>query len=213
MIDKKRFITLWTDLTLPNTAAKADAVFNVLDELYREDSRYYHTWGHITQLLLDFDLVQSHFHNPNAVEMAIWFHDAIYEMGASDNERRSADLFLSLSEGILDERMRAYIDDLIMVTVHSRCPELHDGQMLVDIDLLSFGSESERFWRDNQNVRKEAQRQSDDEFYPKQIAFLKHLLSRDKLYYSGYFHQRYEDTARHNINIYLESLQERGYTV
>src|SRR4030042_1627249 len=68
------------------------AVFADLDRRYREPGRFYHTWEHVAECLADRDAAHDLCDTPAEVELALWFHDAVYDPRASDNEARSAAL-------------------------------------------------------------------------------------------------------------------------
>ena len=57
---------------------------------YSEPQRHYHNPRHVDECLQEFDLVRAPAASPVALELAIWFHDAIYDTRRSDNEARSA---------------------------------------------------------------------------------------------------------------------------
>ncbi len=61
---------------------------------YAEPQRAYHTLTHIRSCFDIFQDVRQLVANADALALAIWFHDAIYEIGAEDNEQRSADCFM-----------------------------------------------------------------------------------------------------------------------
>ena len=60
-----------------------------LCDRYTEPQRAYHTLQHIEESLVLFASVHHLAENPVDVELAIWFHDVIYDPKASDNEERS----------------------------------------------------------------------------------------------------------------------------
>src|SRR5688572_9505583 len=53
--------------------------------------RRYHTTRHLEACLLELDEASSLARSAAEVEVALWFHDAIYRTHRSDNESRSAD--------------------------------------------------------------------------------------------------------------------------
>ncbi|TJX20276.1 MAG: hypothetical protein E5W21_34370, partial [Mesorhizobium sp.] len=61
-----------------------------LSALYRATDRRYHGLAHIEAMLELAADYRRLLHDPEAVEAAIWFHDAIYDSRAKDNEAQSA---------------------------------------------------------------------------------------------------------------------------
>jgi len=59
---------------------------------YTERHRYYHVFSHLTHVLEEFDQIKHLCVNPDAVEMALWYHDAVYWPSEDDNEEASAEL-------------------------------------------------------------------------------------------------------------------------
>ncbi|TIU16813.1 MAG: hypothetical protein E5W49_21400, partial [Mesorhizobium sp.] len=50
-----------------------------LSALYRAEGRHYHSLAHIEAMLALAGHYHASLHDPEAVEAAIWFHDAIYD--------------------------------------------------------------------------------------------------------------------------------------
>src|SRR5262245_7984483 len=69
----------------------AGRTFDVLLRRYSEPSRFYHTLDHIRVVLETVESLAPSARNLNAVKLAAWLHDVIYDSKASDNEERSAD--------------------------------------------------------------------------------------------------------------------------
>ena len=191
--------------------SEGNGIGHALFERYAESDRYYHTIEHIDYCLEMFDQVKDQCTNPDAVELAIWFHDAIYEFPVDNNERLSAEYFLEVSDGKLPENLRKVVFDQVIVTDHRSPPADHDQKLLIDIDLSSFGRPWERFLTDGVNVRLEMDYLDDSEFYPRQITFMRQLLNRAHFYATEWFQQNYEQTARENLKRYLSSLSDQGY--
>ena len=76
----------------------ADRAFEDVCKHYAEPDRHYHTLEHVRQVLETVDVLGSHARNLNAVKLAAWLHDVIYDSRASDNEERSADYAERLCE-------------------------------------------------------------------------------------------------------------------
>jgi predicted metal-dependent HD superfamily phosphohydrolase len=87
----------------------ADQTFEEVGEHYGGPGRFYHTLEHVRNVLQTVESLGSHARNLNAVKLAAWLHDAIYDSRASDNEERSADYAQRLCErlSIPERRMVA----------------------------------------------------------------------------------------------------------
>lgn len=208
--DEARFTALW-NRAVAGAPMLARTIFTRLTQLYGEPHRHYHTLGHIRRCLEEFDQVIALLDDPGAVEMALWFHDAIYAPGAQDNEWRSAELFRQWSEGYTDSVFCRRVYDLIMITTHRQWPPQRDEQYIVDIDLASFGLSWDEFERDGQLIRAECGEMADAEYYPGHLRFLLSLQNRPTFFFTNYFQQRYEYVARANIQRVVENLRARGF--
>lgn len=207
MLDRQRFESLWTRCI----GGDAGAVFDQLDRLYGEPHRRYHTAGHIEHCLRQLDLAADRMDEPDAVEMAVWFHDAIYDIPAKDNELRSAELFAALAGERGSEQFRTKVHVLVMATTHlDPPPRTLDESFMVDIDLSSFGRPWDEFLLDSRAVRAELPHLSDAEFYPRQRRFLESLAARPRFCFTEFFRDRHEARARRNIARLRAILDEGG---
>lgn len=206
-----RFENLWRRNMLPKAVDKSQKVFSIVQQCYQEHHRHYHNDEHINHCLELLEVAKSEMQLSDAIELGIWFHDVIYHIGASDNEERSAELFLQLSQGQLQEELRQHVGELIMSTTHDSHPETMDERILVDIDLSSFGLSWDRFTEDGDNVRKEQSHLSDQDFFRKQMRFQESLLNRARFYFSDFFYEKFEARARENLSRHLELLRAKGF--
>ena len=157
-----------------------------------------------------FDACKNKLEQPDAVELAVWFHDVVFEPGQCDNERLSADLYLQHAEGVHPPALRALVDRLIMATLHNGDPLTDaDAAYMVDIDLSSFGLSWAEFLRDSDNLRRENSSLGDAEYYEKSTGFQNCLLARDRFFRTDFFAERYETRARENLAKYFDELQRR----
>ncbi len=121
-------------------------LFKSICSHYTESTRQYHTLQHLGECIDLFESVMDLAIHPAEVEMALWFHDAIYNTTSQGNEAQSAQWAKTeLSKaGVLSEKIdRIY--SLIMATCHTTLPKTIDECLLVDIDLAILGSSTERF--------------------------------------------------------------------
>ena len=210
-MNKARFVQLW-ERCLPGChAAGAASVFNTLEQRYSEPHRCYHTPEHIEHCLRQHDLASDLMDEPDAVEMAIWFHDVIYNVPTDDNELLSAELFKQLAGDDANPDFCNTVYDMILATQHRHEPNSNDDKILVDVDLSSFGLPWEEMRRDSENVRREFPNTSDAEFYASHNRFMRALLDRPTFFATEFFRDRYESQARANIARLLEELQAAGF--
>lgn len=206
---RKRFIQLWNRVAPTADAAEAEAVFDRLLALYQDDFRVYHNEGHIAFCLKWLDRYVSEAESIDAIELAIWFHDACYSQEPSGHEQRSADLFRNLAADVMDDEFVEKVARFILATTHQGEPESLDAKLLVDIDMASFSEEWVDYLRDTSKCRAEKLHRSNDEFYQDQLTFLRSLSSRPTLYYSQSFLENHEHQAQSNIARLTAVLAER----
>jgi len=199
-----RWFTLWNHIEVEGNAP---VIYHGLVTRYMEPHRAYHTLSHIQDCLVDFAGCRHLAVNPNAVEMAIWFHDAVYDPKAKDNEEQSAALAMEiLGRALLPEHFRRAVADLIMATKHLTVPTDPDARMLVDIDLGILGKSEERFDAYERQIRTEYQWVPLKEFAIARTGILKAFLDRPSIYATRFFRDRYERVARQNLAHSLDRL-------
>jgi predicted metal-dependent HD superfamily phosphohydrolase len=173
------------------------------DELlrrYSEPWRRYHTVQHLSECLALFTKSASQALRPAEVEAGLWFHDAVYELRANDNEARSAQLALSvLDAGHVRAEVAHRVSSLVLATRHSALPGEADEQMLVDIDLSILGAVPLRFAEYEQQIRDEYSFVPDDVFMQKRREILNAFLARHRIFSTEQFHARFEQPARANL--------------
>ena len=80
-----RFRSLWRRCLIEGARDDSSAIHGRLLDGYREPRRYYHTFDHIRHCLAMLDQCRALLRHPDAVELAVWFHDVIFEPGKPDN--------------------------------------------------------------------------------------------------------------------------------
>lgn len=207
--DYIRFQLTWSHCLVDSAMDESAIIHQQLIASYSEPHRYYHTLDHIGHCLSLFDKISSKLQSPEALELAIWFHDVVYQPGAANNEQLSADQFMQITKNLFDDSLRNTVYQHIMATLHLDSEMNHaDTIYMVDIDLSSFGLPWPEFIRDSDNIRREMAHLSDDEYYRKQSAFQRTLIDRPRFYRSDYFYQNYETQARKNLSDYYESIRK-----
>jgi predicted metal-dependent HD superfamily phosphohydrolase len=152
--------------------------------------------AHLEECFARFDELRDVARRPAEVEIALWFHDAIYDPRRDDNEERSAAWARSsVPDASAGERIHA----LVMATRHESAPRNVDGQVMVDVDLAILGAPESRFDEYESEVREEYLFVPDAEYRRGRGAILHRLLSRPTIYSTRRFIARYEAQARANL--------------
>jgi predicted metal-dependent HD superfamily phosphohydrolase len=203
-----RFEALWHRCLQCPPSPAASVVHARLRELLGAPDRHFHNLDHIRECLRHFEVVVPLLADPDAVELALWFHDAVYEPGDPSNERRSAELFLALSVGA-PPTLRRRVCALVLTTRHVATPRGNDRRFIDDIDLVGFGAPWEEFLRQGALLREEFVAQADAEYRHGQVHFLRTLEQRPVFFATGYFRDRYERVAQDNLARLLRLLAEQ----
>jgi len=203
----------WYDFWERNPSSKPSrvaSVYTYLTKRYGESHRGYHNLEHIEFCLAEFDRSRKLAANPMVVEVAIWFHDIIYDTHQHDNEAQSAELAANELRrlGCTDDYIQA-VQRAIMATVHNgTIPASQiDEQLICDIDLSGLGQEWWEFMSDGINIREEYYWESEADFKEKRVKLLQMFHDRKPLYYLPHFQQRYELRAKYNLARALAELR------
>ena len=210
LAEEERFGALWRRCVNSSPSPAADSVYAHLCRLLGGSDRYYHNLEHIRESLRYFDEVAPLLRDPDAVEVALWFHDAEYTPGDATNERRSAELFIRLSGGAAPA-FRRRVCGLIFATRHASVARTGDRRFIEDIDLIGFGASWEQFMHHGDRLRVEFTRQPDKQYYAGQVAFLELLQRRPVFFTTDFFHSRFEANARKNLNRLLALRTSEGF--
>jgi len=204
VLDKSRFVNLWKVASEHFQSSHCDDVFNELAELYTGDDRHYHGDMHINQCLAKMDEAKAEKGYHFTVEMAVWFHDAIYLPGDRENERNSATWFRQRTSNHFSTDTVNEVSEIITATEHREAPGGDRAKLMVDVDLSSFSLPTAEFLQDSRRIRQEFGALTTAEFIGVQSKFLRELLQRPSLYSTQYFLEHYESQARANIHMLLQ---------
>ncbi|MER9055018.1 hypothetical protein [Mesorhizobium sp. M0213] len=183
-----------------------------LSALYAAEDRHYHDLGHIEAMLALANDYKALLHDPEAVEAAIWFHDAIYDSRAKDNEARSAALAEEKLAGRSDAQRIGRIAAMITATASHELPPLddqhsvRDAALFLDMDLAILGAAPDVFDAYEQAVRREYQWVDEPMWRAGRAAVLKGFLARPHIFHSEEFRRRFETRAKQNIARSLRAL-------
>jgi predicted metal-dependent HD superfamily phosphohydrolase len=195
---------LCRDLNIPC----ADA-FDLIAERYGEAHRFYHGVEHVQSLLKllhdDFPALGT---DRAAIELALWFHDAVYDPRAHDNEEKSAELMRNVVGQALPPEFERKVEAFILATKHNGPLTDPDAQLVVDIDLSTLGASPEDFQRYSESIRKEYFWVPEAEYRQNRKATLTRFLSQSPLYHHLPLRQRFEAPAKRNLTQGLAELRD-----
>ena len=191
-----------------------EETYSALLKAYAEKQRFYHTRQHIQAMLRHVDSLKT-VHEieavfPDELELAIWFHDAIYQPFSSKNELNSAlwaERFLTQNGVALDVCQRVF--QLIMATEHSANPRSLDECLMVDIDLTILGHSRHIYQTFEDNIRREYKWVPLAIYRKKRKTVLQHFLSRKRIYHTDSFYRQFEVQARLNLQRAVTKLSIR----
>lgn len=180
--------------------APSDALCAELQRRYGEPQRHYHTVQHLGECLFWFEREQALAERPGEVALALWFHDAVYDVHAHDNEARSADWARqALRAAGAGDAAADRVHALVMATRHDAVPEGRDAELLIDIDLSILGAERVRFDEYEQQVGAEYAFVPLEVRLPRRREILQRFLDRPTIYATPRMHALLEARARLNL--------------
>jgi predicted metal-dependent HD superfamily phosphohydrolase len=188
---------------------EAIAVGRLLLGAWAEPHRRYHSVAHLRDVLSIVEELAADADDSDAVRLAAWYHDSVYN-GRPDDEERSAqraeqDLAgLGVDAPLVDEVAR-----LVRMTVsHDPAPGDRNGEVLSDADLAALAVPCESYRHNTAAIRAEYAHIPDEAFRKGRIQVLVGLLEGPGVFRTASGRQRWEDTARRNLRAELATLAD-----
>ncbi len=200
-----RFATLCRRLGL---ALDVEQAYAELTRHYATPTRAYHDLTHVAHCLEELDRARHLAGDADAVELAVWYHDAVLDSRQKDNELKSAELARDvLREAGASDELTAQVFDLIMATCHGAVvPETDDARIMVDCDLAILGQPADRFDAYDAAIREEYAWVPRAAYVTGRSQVLEGFLARERIYLTELFHDLYEAQARTNLHRSIQSL-------
>lgn len=198
---REDFFNIFVEMDLHTK--KIEKLFSELTEMYQGVGRYYHNLEHIQRMLSFLKKRVNRIEDWVSIQLAVWFHDCIYDIHDGENEERSADfarrklLDLGVSAGIVEK-----VVNLILLTKkHEITIEYSnfDAKIFLDSDLMSLGGSYEEYNRILKRIKKEYSDIPEEIFKKGRRQFLKSFLSKPRIFYTDEMFVEFEDDARRNM--------------
>ncbi|HEX8428742.1 hypothetical protein [Hymenobacter sp.] len=208
--------TQWHQLTAPllPDQARREATLQQLTAAYTASGRHYHTLRHVQIVLDAVEHEAATLHDIAVVQLAVWFHDAVYSPLRADNEIRSAELASAfLAETTLSESRQRRVALLIERTkdhTHTQPDDNTDLQLFLDADLGILGAPETKYWQYARQVRQEYRLVPDLLYQRGRCKVLEKLLTTPILYRTPGYRARLDAAARHNLEAELHAWEKGG---
>ncbi|MGC9670836.1 metal-dependent phosphohydrolase [Planosporangium sp. 12N6] len=204
--DTTDLLTRWRALVPAGDALGADLLAR-----WAEPHRHYHDTGHLAVVLAVVDRYADLVPDADAVRLAGWFHDAVYDPRAGDNEERSAALAEDRlpAAGIPAARVAETARLVRLTAGHVVADGDRDGALLADADLAVLAADRYDYDRYAAAVRREYAHVSDGAFRAGRSGVLDGLLALPALYRIVPERAEWEVRARANLERELRELRQR----
>ena len=187
------------------------------DDLLRrwdEPHRAYHTRTHLLATLGALATLLTHEPAPprtvdvGALELAVWFHDAVYDGRPGDDEEASAVLAERVLPGLGQRPERvAEVARLVRLTArHDPAPDDVAGRLLCDADLAILAALAPDYAAYTAAVRQEYAHVPDDAFRAGRAAVLRELVAHGPLYRTAAGRRLWQGPALTNVRAELARL-------
>lgn len=184
------------------------ALFDELVARYAEPGRHYHTLSHVEACLAGLDRHRRRAERPAEVELALWLHDAVYDVRRGDNEERSAALARARLGAL---GVPAPARDRVARTVEAtkdHAALAGDSALVIDLDLTILAAPPEGFDRFERQVRAEYAHVPETLFRAGRLRVLEGFLARPAIFAVPELRGALEACARANLERRVRALAE-----
>ena len=210
VISMDMFENFWADFMYGKPAARSEEQRPALKARYMEPHRGYHNLRHLSELFVLYDDYKTLLKSPKAVLAAIFYHDAIYDPAAKDNEEQSAELARKdLTAMGFEPEFVDRVAQLILYTKTHDCPATdNDAKLFLDMDMAILGAKPDRYASYIKGVRQEYAMYDDKSFYAARLQrFLLPTSEKSHLFHTPVFERRFGAKARLNLRGEIASIR------
>lgn len=203
---KEIFIKLTNSYCLDDV--KVSALWQEIVDTYHSSDRYYHNISHLNSMLTELESVKNLIEDWNSILFSLFYHDFIYDVTRLDNEEKSVSIAaqkLSLI-GVPAETIDKVSRTILATKSHSKSDE-NDINFFIDTDISIFWKENVIHKQYFKNVRLEYLIYPSYLFNEGRIKVLQHFLEQSRIYKTNFFLDKYELTARTNIESEIKELK------
>lgn len=184
---------------------------------YDEPHRSYHDLRHLDEVLERIqvlveaagDSLRQHI-DLDAVLLAAWFHDAVYDGNRDDEDRSAALVERELGAVSVDGDLVTEVARLVRLTATHEVAEGDlAGELLCDADLGILAADQERYQEYAAAVRVEYQHIGDEDFRTGRTEVLRRLLEAPTLFSTAYAKRHWEPAARANVKREMTQLERQ----
>eukprot|EP00927_Polykrikos_kofoidii_P057896 TRINITY_DN5212_c0_g1_i1.p1 TRINITY_DN5212_c0_g1~~TRINITY_DN5212_c0_g1_i1.p1 ORF type:complete len:505 (-),score=66.19 TRINITY_DN5212_c0_g1_i1:161-1615(-) len=200
---QRRWQALCKKLAISDEAT--DKWWGLIRSRYGEVQRHYHTLNHLGELFALFDKHRADIADACSVELAIFFHDVIYNPRATGgrNEDDSALVFSKFAQevNLCPAEMVGKVFRWIIKTKHHVCQDDDDAdcKLFMDFDMAVLGWERAAYSHYTVQVRREFAHVPEGIWCDARANFLEATAASPKIFATSIFQERYEELARANM--------------
>lgn len=177
-----------------------DSYWKEIVEAYSSEQRHYHNLHHLHYVYSRLEECPQKPVDREALLFCLFYHDIVYNIRATDNEERSANIAVLRMEGVGAKKQSIELcKQHILATRTHEATGSPDSDLFCDADIAILGEVPERFAEYCRRVRLEYLGVADEEYNGGRARELESLNNRKELFHTEYFRNRYEDTARKNL--------------
>ena len=201
----KKWEQLSKKLQIPDDSSSA--IYIQIKQKYGQDNRKYHNLSHIYSMLRLAEKEQEQTEEPDHLELAIWFHDVIYQPVRKDNEQKSADFAKEILADYCSTAQLELLEKMILSTKkHEPLTDFPDVLWLLDFDLAVLAADSTVYDQYSQAIRQEYNIFPNLIYKPGRKKVLQHFLNMTSIYYTEKFRVQYDHLAQANLRRELAEL-------
>lgn len=211
---QQRWRDLWQRLGATDSLT-ITGFFSVIEDAYAGKQRFYHNTDHLQDVLAKLDLAKTLLektgefaamspdektHMFDTIELALWYHDAVYDPRAKDNEAKSRDMLLMHANILgIDMDLAKSAAHLVDMTASHRSARTLVECILVDCDLAILGADARTFAKYDRDIRQEYAFVPEDIYTVKRREVLMGFLDQDEIFKTRAFRSAFEAAARKNL--------------